>query len=279
MQRLCHVSVRVPVCVCMFARLRACAYVFVRAFLCMRGSDQASTPAPADEELNMFGREEALRLDEEIMNFPWAASRTSGARRVYSHRHDSGSHPNKPSMPSSVPSQIMDPPYWHPNQHGKSLYSAAGSSWAGPLSTPQKATATTSWKLDLTCFCVVALVSRSSRKSAAEQKQSRVRKVATVARSGERECALAAARNAPPVPVTQQIVQEIKVLCTTAFAAQPSVSHIFLSQFAELIPITLKRVPRLSEPGPLSMRAEHWYDFGENLHVNVNVRVPVYVSL
>ena len=32
-------------------------------------SDQASTAAPADDELNMFGREEALRLDEEIIHF------------------------------------------------------------------------------------------------------------------------------------------------------------------------------------------------------------------
>ena len=30
----------------------------------------------------------------------------------------------------------------------------------------------------------------------------------------------------------------------------------------DFIPITLKRMPRLSEPGPLGMRAEHWYDFG-----------------
>ena len=31
-------------------------------------SDQAPTAAPADDELSMFGREEALRVDEEIMN-------------------------------------------------------------------------------------------------------------------------------------------------------------------------------------------------------------------
>ena len=32
-------------------------------------SDQASTAAPADDEPSLFGREEALRLDEEIINF------------------------------------------------------------------------------------------------------------------------------------------------------------------------------------------------------------------
>ena len=34
-------------------------------------SDQASTAAPADDEQDLFGREEALRLDEEIMDFQW----------------------------------------------------------------------------------------------------------------------------------------------------------------------------------------------------------------
>ena len=33
--------------------------------------DQASTAAPADDEQDLFGREEALRMDEEIMNFQW----------------------------------------------------------------------------------------------------------------------------------------------------------------------------------------------------------------
>ena len=39
-------------------------------------------------------------------------------------------------------------------------------------------------------------------------------------------------------------------------------SGLFLSEVAELIPSTLRKMPRLSEPGPLGMRAEHWYDFG-----------------
>ena len=33
--------------------------------------DQASTAAPFDDERDMFGREEALRMDEEIMDFQW----------------------------------------------------------------------------------------------------------------------------------------------------------------------------------------------------------------
>ena len=33
--------------------------------------DQASTASPSDDERDLFGREEALRMDEEIMNFQW----------------------------------------------------------------------------------------------------------------------------------------------------------------------------------------------------------------
>ena len=68
--------------------------------------------------------------------------------------------------------------------------------------------------------------------------------------------ALAAARNALPVPVTEQIVQEIKSLYPAdpeppAPASAP-VSALFLSEVAEHVPITLRKMPRLSEPGPLA---------------------------
>ena len=90
--------------------------------------------------------------------------------------------------------------------------------------------------------------------------------------------ALAAARNAPAVPVTEQIVQEIKSPYPTdpepPAPAQAFVSNLFLSEVAELIPTTLRKMPRPSEPGPLGMRAEHWYVFGaltgdSNLFVQV----------
>ena len=78
--------------------------------------------------------------------------------------------------------------------------------------------------------------------------------------------ALAAARNAPPVPVTEQIVQEIKCLHPTdpeqPGPPQAFVSGLFLSEVAEHVPTTLRKMPRLSEPRQLSMRPEHWYDFG-----------------
>ena len=60
--------------------------------------------------------------------------------------------------------------------------------------------------------CDVAPVQNSARRTEKQQTQSRIRKVATLARAREKGRALAAARNAPPVPVTEQIVQEIKSL-------------------------------------------------------------------
>ena len=114
--------------------------------------------------------------------------------------------------------------------------------------------------------CDVAPVQNTTRRTDKQQMQSRIRKVAPLARTGEKGRALAAARNAPPVPVTEQIVQEIKSL----YPAEPEppapasapISALFLSEVAEHVPTTLRKMPRLSEPGPLGMRAEHWYDFG-----------------
>ena len=56
--------------------------------------------------------------------------------------------------------------------------------------------------------------------------------------------------------------------------AQALVSDLFLSKVAELIHTTLHKMPRLSEPGPLGTRAEHWYDFG-SLAGNSNLFVQV----
>ena len=39
--------------------------------LLLRIRIQASTAAPLDDEQDLFGREEALRMDEEIMDFEW----------------------------------------------------------------------------------------------------------------------------------------------------------------------------------------------------------------
>ena len=114
--------------------------------------------------------------------------------------------------------------------------------------------------------CDVAATAQTRSKTKAEQTETRIRKVATLARAGEKGRALAAARTDPPVPVTRDIVQEIKGLYPLdpdpAVPLNNQITHIFVFQIADFIPLTLKRMPRLSEPGPLGMRAEHWYDFG-----------------
>ena len=112
-------------------------------------------------------------------------------------------------------------------------------------------------------ICVFPPLSVSVYAEQPQNRNSRIRKVAALARSGGKGRALAATRNAPPVPVTEQIVQEIKSLHPTdpepPALAQTVVSDLVLSEVAELIPTTLHKMPRPSEPVPLGMRAEHWY--------------------
>ena len=121
------------------------------------------------------------------------------------------------------------------------------------------------WAEDWSALWAMVRAENSARRTEKQQTQSRIRKVATLARAGEKGRALAAARNALPVPVTEQIVQEIKNL----YPADPQppastsapISALFLSEVAEQVPSTLRKMPRLSESGPLGMRAEYWYDF------------------
>ena len=82
--------------------------------------------------------------------------------------------------------------------------------------------------------CDVAPVQNKTRRTVKQQMQSRVRKVATQARTGEKRRALAAARNAPPVPVTEHIVQENRSLypADKEPLAQAFVSGLFMSEVA-----------------------------------------------
>ena len=196
------------------------------------------------------------------------------APHTFSHHHDLSLHSNKPSMPFSVPSHIMDRPQWHPNQRGRFLCSAVGSSWAAPLSTPQVATVRISWKPDLTSSgpktgqsfgpwfvlnATLHLFFSSSRKSAAPLLLDQVDEAAPWL-----------------LPETHHQHQSLSKLSKRskvfspadpdrAVAAQIPVSSLFLSQVSELVPNTFRRMPRLSE-----------YDFGEqagdsNLFVQVVV--------
>ena len=115
--------------------------------------------------------------------------------------------------------------------------------------------------------CDVAPVQSSARRTDKQQMQSRVRKVATLARTGEKGRAPAAARNAPPVPVTEQIVQEIKSLYPAdpepPALVQAPVSALFLSEVAEHVPTACsERCHDSVNQDRSGMRAEHWYGFG-----------------
>ena len=105
--------------------------------------------------------------------------------------------------------------------------------------------------------CDVAPTAQGRTRSTTEQTEARICKVATLARAEERGRALAAVRNAPPVPVTRDIVQEITSLYPTnpdpTLPLTNQISHIYTFRIAEFIPLTLKRM----QPSPLGMRAEH----------------------
>ena len=169
----------------------------------------------------------ALRMDEEIMNFQWFELVTRESIKVLRGttyvqpptRYRFAYH----KLNFHVPSFTTTLPQWHQSQLGKRLCSAAGTFWDDLQSTPPKATAQTFWMRDWNSFglrtgqhfgpwyppnCDIAPVQIATRRTVTLQMQSRVRKVATLARTGEKGRALAAARNAPPVPVTEQIDQE-----------------------------------------------------------------------
>ena len=253
---------------------------------------------PVDEQ-DLFGREGALRMDDEIMNFQWSDNVTwdsikdfrgttyvqqpawfrfalqqaqNAILRAIIHKHPS-SLAFQPARKALVLSCWL--------LLGRPAVNASESNCAHNLDARLELFWAEDWSAlwaMVRAECDVALVQNATRRTATEQKQSRIRKVATLAGAREKRRALAAARNAPPVPVTEQIVQEIKSLYPTdperPAPAQAFVSNVYLSEVAELIPTTLRKMPRLSEPGPLGVRAEHWYDFGA-LAGNSNLFVQV----
>ena len=122
---------------------------------------------------------------------------------------------SKPNMPSFEPSFTTSPPHWRQSQLGKRWCSAAGRSWDDLQLTPLKATAHTSLDARLELFwaeewsalwtmvraeCDVAPVQNTTRRTDKQQMQSRVRKVATQARTGEKGRNLAAGRKRTTSP-------------------------------------------------------------------------------
>ena len=249
--------------------------------------DQASTAAPPDDERDLFRREEALRMDEEIMDFQWFEHVTCdsikdlrGTTYVqpptrFRFALQQAQHAILRAIIHNNPTSLASESVWNALVLGSWLLlgrpavDATESNCAHFLDARLELSWVEDWSAlwaMVRAECDVAPVQSTTRRTDKQQMQSRVRKVATLARTGEKGRALAATRNAPPVPVTEQIVQEIKGVHPAdpepPAPVQAPVSTLFLSEVAEHAPITLRNMPRLSEPGPFGTRAKHWYDFG-----------------
>ena len=73
---------------------------------------------------------------------------------------------------------------------------------------------------------------------------------------------IAASRNAPQSQSRETSYRRSQV-STLHTQIQPCHSpHLHCAHTVEFTPLSLERTPRLSEPGSLGMRAEHWNDFG-----------------
>ena len=195
----------------------------------------------------MFGREEALRIDEEIMDFQWCEHVT------WDSINDSrGTTYVQPPTRFKFALQQAQHAILRAIIHNNPTSLASQSAW--------KALVLSSWLLlgrlavnasESNCAhflgarleffwlrtgllsgpwyvlnVMLLRVQNTTRRTDKQQIQSRVRKVATLARAGEKGRALQAARNAPPVPVTEPLVQEIR---TTSSCASPGVSLVLVS--------------------------------------------------
>ena len=201
--------------------------------------DDNSTEAPDDDD-RLFDREEALRHDDAIMDLQWFNTIPWAEIEDLRGHGDSGLPCSRRSTPSYEPLCTTDLPPPTLNQHGRSFSSAVGSSWTGRRRTRRVPIAPASWRRvwnssglcsTVRAECDAAPTVQGRTRSRAEQTEARIRKVATLARAGEQGRALAAARNAPPVPVTRDTVQEITSLYAThpvpALALTNQISHIF----------------------------------------------------
>ena len=245
-----------------------------------------STEAPDDED-RLFDREEPLRHDDAIMDFHWFSSipwtdikdlrgttyvqppiRLRFALQQAQHAILRAIMHHGPSSPNSEPAwKVLILSSWL--LLGRPAENASDANCSSYMETRLNLFWFEEWPALwalVRAECEVATSTQKRTKTKAEQTETRIRKVATLARAGEKGRALAAARNAPPVPVTRDIVQEIKSLYSVdpnpAIPLSNQITNTFIFQIAECIPHTLKHMPRISEPGPLGMRAEHWYDFG-----------------
>ena len=252
--------------------------------------NDSSTDTPEDED-TLFDREEAPRHDDAIMDFQWFSTiswteikdlrrttyvqpptRLRFALQQAQHAILRAILHNEPSSPPSEPAwKVLLFSSWL--LLGRPAENASDANCASFLETRLDAL----WALVRAERDVPAITQTRSR-TKAEKTETRVRKVATLARAGEKGRALAAARNAPPVPVTRDIVQERLTLTQrshqrleshnlqTHNTKQTNSQLVCLSlSLSQLRSWTSSRSPsnECHDSANLDpLRAEHWYDFG-----------------
>ena len=114
-------------------------------------------PRHPDDERDLFGREEALRMNEEIMDFQWFEHVTWDSikdLRSTTYVQPSTRFKFALQQPQHAILRVIIPnnPHWHQNQPGKRLCSAAGSFWDDLQSMLLRATVHTSWMRDWNSF-------------------------------------------------------------------------------------------------------------------------------
>ena len=192
--------------------------------------DQASTAGPPDDERDLCGRDQALRMDEEVMDFQWFEQRHVGQFKDlrgttyvqpptrFRFALQQAQHAILRAIINNDPTSLASESAWKALVLsswlllGRPAVNASESNCAHFLDARLELFWDEDWSAlwaMVRAECDVAPVQNSTRRSDKVQIQSRIRKVATLARTGEKGRALAAARNAPPVPVMEQIVQEI----------------------------------------------------------------------
>ena len=169
--------------------------------------DQASTAAPPDDERDLFGREEALRMDEEIMDFQWFEHVTwdsikdlrgttyvqpptrfrfalQQAQHAILHNN-----PTSPASESAWKALVLGSwPFL-----GRPAVNASESNCAHLLDSRLQLFWAEDWSAlwaMVRAECDVAPVQNTTRRTEKQQMQSRIRKVATLARTGEKGRAL-----------------------------------------------------------------------------------------
>ena len=169
--------------------------------------DQASTVAPPDDERDLLGREEALRMDEEIMNFQWfehvtwdsikdlrgttyvqPPMRFRFALQQAQHailRAIVHNNPTSPASESAWKALVLSS--WL--LLGRPAVNASESNCAHFLDARLELFWAEDWSAlwaMVRAECDVAPVQNTTRRTDKQQMQSRVRKVATLARTGEK---------------------------------------------------------------------------------------------